>query len=138
MGFTSDEYKRADRFKRGERENLLTPLIDLGITKDRCFEILYEAGIKVPEIYSLGFPNANCVGCVKATSPTYWNLVRKEFPEVFNERAEQSRELGARLVRVGGERIFLDELDPQAKGYKLKQMPSFECGLFCEEKGNES
>ena len=55
----------------------------------------------------------------------------REFPEVFDQRAEQSRRLGARLVRVKNERIFLDELDPKAKGRPLKTMP--DCGLFCEE-----
>jgi len=34
-------------------------------------------------------------------------------------------------VRVKNERIFLDELDPKAKGRPLKTMP--DCGLFCEE-----
>jgi len=50
---------------------------------------------------------------------------------VFAARAEQSRLLGVRLVRVQGERIFLDELDPNAVGRPLKNM-QFECGLFCE------
>jgi len=84
----------------------------------------------LPEIYGRGFPNANCIGCVKATSPTYWNLVRREFPDVFDQRAEQSRRLGARLVRVRNERIFLDELDPNA-GRDCKMIIP-ECGAMCE------
>jgi 3'-phosphoadenosine 5'-phosphosulfate sulfotransferase (PAPS reductase)/FAD synthetase len=131
LGFTSDERKRHDRFVITERGNVLPVLIDAGMTKNDCADMIRAAGIKLPEIYSLGFPNANCIGCVKSTSPTYWNLVRREFPEVFEERAEQSRRLGARLVRVKNERIFLDELDPRVKGRPLKVMP--DCGLFCEE-----
>ena len=77
-----------------------------------------------------GYPNANCIGCVKASSPTYWNHVRKMHPKVFNDRAEQSRELGCKLVRVKGKRIYLDELDPKAKGRPMKNM-DFECGIFC-------
>ena len=96
-----------------------------------CADMLRGAGIALPRIYSWGFPNANCIGCVKATSPTYWNLVREVSPEVFRQRAEQSRRLGARLVRVKNQRIFLDELPPSAKGRRLNSMP--ECGLFCEE-----
>ena len=76
----------------------------------------------------MGFPNANCIGCVKSQSPTYWNLVRSTFPEVFNQRAEQSRRIGCRLVRLRGKRIFLDELKPTDKGGKIK---SWECGNFC-------
>ena len=131
LGFTVDERNRHDRFVMTERDNVLPILIDANMTKNDCADMIRAAGIKLPEIYGRGFPNANCIGCVKATSPTYWNLVRQEFPEVFDQRAEQSRRLGARLVRVKNERIFLDELDPKVKGRPLKTMP--DCGLFCEE-----
>ena len=59
--------------------------------------------------------------------------MRKQDPKVFAARAKQSRRIGARLVRVKGERIFLDELDAEAKGRPMKDM-NFECGIFCEEK----
>ena len=131
LGFTVDERNRHDRFVMTERDNVLPILIDANMTKNDCADMIRAAGIKLPEIYGRGFPNANCIGCVKATSPTYWNLVRQEFPEVFDQRAEQSRRLGAKLVRVKNERIFLDELDPKVKGRPLKTMP--DCGLFCEE-----
>ena len=133
LGFTSDEQGRADRFKKFERDELIPVLVDQRVTKDDCFRILFAAGIEIPRIYKLGYPNANCIGCCKATSPTYWNHVRKMHPEVFEERARQSREIGARLVRVKGERIFLDELDPDAKGQSMKTM-NFECGNFCEDR----
>tara|TARA_R110002096_G_scaffold69846_1_gene167592 strand:+ start:214 stop:954 length:741 start_codon:yes stop_codon:yes gene_type:complete len=129
LGFTSDEAKRSDRFMKHERENLIPILINQNISKGRCFEILEEASIKLPEIYKMGFPNANCIGCVKSQSPTYWNLVRDKFPEVFEERAEQSRRIGAKLVRLKGERIFLDQLLSTDKGGKMK---SWECGIFCD------
>lgn len=134
LGFTSEEKKRAENFKLTERSNLLTILIDNNISKQQCFDIVTQAGIAPPHVYSLGYPNANCLGCVKATSPTYWNKIRQDFPEVFSERAEQSRTLGAKLVRVKGKRIFLDELDPKAKGRDLKHLQTGECGIFCEEK----
>lgn len=132
LGFTADEKQRADRFRKTERETLLTPLIDHNLTKGDCFAVIKDAGIALPVAYLKGLPNANCVGCVKAKSATYWNLVRREWPQSFKERAEQSRELGARLVYYKGKQIFLDELPPDAKGYKIKNM-SFECGVFCEE-----
>jgi hypothetical protein len=52
---------------------------------------------------------------------------------VFARRAEQSRELGVRLARHKGERVFLDELPADAVGRPLKGM-DLECGIFCEEK----
>lgn len=132
LGFTAEEKTRYDRFILTERPNVLPVLIDLNITKQDCVDILQAAGIALPRVYALGYPNANCIGCVKATSPTYWNLVRQQHPEVFQRRASQSRQLGARLVRVRNKRIFLDELDPAEKGRPLKTM-TIDCGIFCEE-----
>lgn len=133
LGFTSEEEHRAKRFRMTERENLLTPLIDLNLSKQDCFEIIAKAGIKLPEIYFLGYPNANCIGCVKSGSVTYWNHVRVQHPDVFKERAAMSRDIGCRLVKYKGKRIFLDELPADAKGYSMKGL-DFECGIFCEEK----
>lgn len=129
FGFTLEEKSRHERFIKFERENVLPVLIDLKLTKFDCFDILNKAKINRPYIYELGFPNANCIGCVKSQSPTYWNLVRKKFPQVFNDRAEQSRKIGTKLIKYKGERIFLDELPEKAKGGKMQ---TWECGLFCD------
>ena len=127
-----DERKRHDKFCLTERP-ILPVLIDAGVTKGDCYRILREAGLEIPKMYRMGYPNANCIGCVKATSPTYWNHVRKQHPDVFEARAEQSARIGAKLVRVKGERIQLKDLDPSARGRAMKDM-DFECGIFCEER----
>jgi hypothetical protein len=132
LGFTLEEQNRHDRFVMNERDNVLPVLIEEKITKPDCYRIINEAGIQLPRIYSMGYPNANCIGCVKATSSTYWNHVRKMHPEVFEERATQSRRIGAKLARYKGKRLFLDELPVDAKGNKMKNL-DFECGIFCEE-----
>lgn len=133
LGFGYEEKDRHDAFVLSERSNVLPVLIDAKLTRQDCFEIIVRAGLTPPDAYARGYPNANCVGCVKATSPTYWNHVRADRPEVFASRAEQSRRLGARLVRYKGERIFLDELPIYAAGRPLKSLKMPECGLFCEE-----
>jgi hypothetical protein len=133
LGFTADEKKRHERFVLGERENVLPVLIEAGLTKGDCYRVLQEEGLRLPRVYEMGYPNANCIGCVKATSATYWNHVRKMHPDVFARRAEQSRALGVRLARHRGVRIFLDELPEEAVGRPMKRM-DFECGIFCEEK----
>jgi hypothetical protein len=131
LGFTFDEISRHERFTKFERHNVIPVLIEKKITKPMCFDILTKAGISLPRVYLMGYPNANCIGCVKATSPTYWNHVRKMNPETFKERSDQSRRLGVRLVRYKGKRIFLDELPTDAKGRGMK---SYECGIFCDTK----
>jgi 3'-phosphoadenosine 5'-phosphosulfate sulfotransferase (PAPS reductase)/FAD synthetase len=133
LGFTADEQNRFDRFTLTETENALPVLIDAKMSKRDCFAALKAADIKLPAIYDAGYPNANCIGCVKASSPTYWNHVRQQHPEVFDQRARQSRRLGTKLVRVKNQRIYLDELNPSARGAPLKSM-DIECGLFCEER----
>lgn len=132
LGFTADEKRRYERFVLTERSNVLPVLIEAGLTKQDCMDRLIASGVRPPRVYAEGYPNANCIGCVKATSPTYWNLVRKTRPGVFQKRAEQSRRLGVRLARHQGKRIFLDELPPTATGRALKSM-KIECGIFCEE-----
>lgn len=134
LGFGAEERSRHNDFVLTERSNVLPVLIDAGLTRQDCYDILVSEGLEPPESYSLGYPNANCRGCVKATSPTYWNHVRKVDPEVFARRAEQSRRLGARLVRVKNRRRFLDELDPAAVGRPLKSLRMPECGVLCEER----
>lgn len=134
LGFGAEEQERHDMFTLTERSNVLPVLIDAGLTRQDCYDIVVKEGLTPPRIYELGYPNANCIGCVKATSPTYWNHVRKVHPEVFARRAEQSRRHGAKLVRVNNQRIYLDELSPDAKGRPLKTMKAVECGLFCEER----
>jgi len=129
MGFHAGESDRHEDLQKSI-PTLLPVLIDAGYDKGDCFRLIMEAGIELPRMYRLGYPNANCPGCVKATSPTYWNHVREMHPEVFEQRAEMSRRLGAKLVRVNNERIYLDELDPEAKGRPMKDL-EFECNGLC-------
>ena len=133
LGFTAEERHRHDRFVLTERENVLPVLLDARIGKAQAMEMLTDAGISLPAVYRRGYPNANCIGCVKASSPTYWNHVRQQDPETFAARAEQSRRLGAKLVRVNNERIFLDELHPAAIGRPMVDALG-DCGIFCEER----
>ena len=131
LGFTIDEIDRHERFTKFERVNVIPILIENKLTKGDCFEILGRAGINLPEIYKVGFPNANCIGCVKSQSPTYWNLVREKFPLVFKEREEQSRRIGCKLVKIKGINSYLDELKESDRGGKIR---SYECGIFCDTK----
>lgn len=130
LGFTAGEESRFCNFQERERRNTLPVLIEAGLTKEDCYAYLMSAGIRPPISYERGYPNANCKGCVKATSPTYWNHVRKMDPDVFAKRAEQSRRIGAKLVRYKGKRIYLDELPTDAVGRPMKNL-DFECGIFC-------
>lgn len=154
FGYTADEQKRADDFE--DRNALLYVewlLIDEGVSKADCYAQVAAAGIALPEMYRLGFDHNNCPGCVKATSPSYWNAVREHFPEVFARRAAQSALLNVRLARVSravGEtipsalaerrkgkvvsyRVHLSVLPPEAIGPK----EDIDCGPACQVPAEE-
>lgn len=132
-GYTADKAD-AKRFTnmRVNYPNLRqrAPLIELGLTKKDSHQILAEAGIKRPWVYEIGMPNGNCPGCVKATSPNYWALIRKWFPDVFARRVEQSRKYGVRLTRIKGERIFIDEI-PMDWPTTMRGESFGGCGFHC-------
>lgn len=135
FGLTSDEYGRIQTFKKNNPElDFDWILQERNIYKDKCFKILKDAGIWLPVMYALGFKNNNCIGCVKATSAVYWQRVRKHFPEIYKRRAEQSRRIGARLVRFHGERMFLDELPIEESDLTPEQ--DIECGVICIKENN--
>lgn len=132
FGLTADEGGRIRRFESGNPDMLLDWVLrDAGITKADCYRLLAEAGVRLPAMYALGYRNNNCLGCVKATSPAYWAKVRRDFPEVFERRAQQSRSIGVKLTRVRGRRVFLDEL-PQGDFGRYKT-EDISCGPECAQ-----
>lgn len=135
FGYTVEERARIARFERDNHDLFLEwPLRDEGLTKQDCFRIIEKAGIKLPEMYLLGYENNNCIGCVKASSPHYWNRVRKTHPDIFQRRADQSRNIGAKLVKYKGDRIFLDELPEEATEVVKEDLS---CGPQCSPNQTE-
>lgn len=113
FGYTADknDITRANRLRMNYPEmRIETPLITLGLTKQSVLAMIERANIAPPPMYALGFQNNNCIPCVKATSASYWALVRKSFPSQFNRMVDLSRQLDVKLARIGEERIFIDEI----------------------------
>jgi len=101
------------------------PLIDEGISKEQAHGLLKAAGIDRPRMYDMGYPNNNCIGCIKG-GMGYWNKIRSDFPDIFASRAKLERDIGASINKS----IYLDELPPDA-GRECKIVVP-DCGLFCE------
>ena len=109
FGMTSDEQNRIDNLIDNENELDVWPiLIDEDIDKQQCFKILENQGIRLPEMYHLGYNNNNCKGCLKAQGAGYWNKIRVDFPEVFETRARQEELLGVALCRMSANK-FINE-----------------------------
>ncbi len=107
FGMTSEEESRIDDLIETEpTANFDAPLVRNNYSKDDCFKVLEKAGIRLPEMYHLGFPNNNCVGCLKSSSVGYWNLVRKHFPNVFKKRANQEKLLGVAMCNMSTQKLI--------------------------------
>lgn len=125
-GYDVNEKKRAARVVMAMSDfDHEFPLIDHGLTKEECHGIADRLGLKRPVMYDLGYPNNNCIGCVKGGAG-YWNKIRKDFPEVFKRRAEEERIIGHSCLKG----MFLDEL-PENKGNMNLEV--FEdCTITCQ------
>jgi hypothetical protein len=125
-GYDCTEKHRASRLEEAmpEYEHIF-PLIDENLTKEEAHGILQRLEIKRPAMYEMGYRNNNCIGCVKG-GMGYWNKIRKDFPNVFAERAKIEREIGHSCIKG----VFLDELEPQRGRIEDEVME--ECGIMCE------
>lgn len=128
FGFDADEEisnLRAHDFRMHHPEIMLvTPLLDENLGKGACLALLERAGIALPIMYLLGYPNNNCVGCWKG-GKGYWNKIRVDFPEVFAMAAKIERIIGRSALNG----VFLDELDPSAG--RMSEEPNIECSMTC-------
>lgn len=129
-GFDSNEKKRADNMIESMPDfNHEFPLIDRKLTKADAHGICASLGIKRPAMYDLGYSNNNCIGCVKG-GKGYWNQIRRDFPEVFADRAKMEREIGHSILHDKNGMIFLDELDPNAG--RMSEEIMGECSIACQ------
>ncbi len=134
LGYTADEEDRYNRFiDANNGRHVLVPLIRKGLTKADCLAMIERAGIELPEMYRLGFNNANCIGCPKGGAG-YWNKVRQVFPEQFYQIADIQETIGqgAKFLRNRrtNERIYLRELDPTHG--RIEEEPEISCSFNCE------
>lgn len=120
FGFTAEETKRANK---PEMKGFSFPLIEKGIYKKECYQILNAKNIELPAMYRLGFNNNNCIGCVKG-GMGYWNKIRVNFPDSFEKMARLEREIRHSCLKE----CFLDELDPNRGEH---DEPEISCDLFC-------
>lgn len=103
FGIGLEEIHRAKRLvevyervsdKTGKRVQLGFPLISHEMTKELVGRWIEESGIKIPELYRLGFEHNNCSGgCVRA-GKKQWKLLYEKLPEVYAERERVEREMG--------------------------------------------
>lgn len=137
VGFTREEAGRFDDLcDHFPEKTWKAPLIERDIDKDDCLAMVERAGLELPEMYRLGYDNANCIGCPKG-GQAYWQNIRADFPVRFTtiQALQENIGPGANFLRFRsgpreGERMALAEL-PAGRG-DMRGEPSFSCSFFCQ------
>ncbi len=137
LGYTVDEQERFDNWIDANADRRATaPLIDAKLGKADVLAMVDRAGIQLPLMYRMGYHNANCIGCVKGGAG-YWNKIRRDFPEKFEEMAQIEELIGPssylfrhRSGPLKGKRFPLRELPPDMGRYEDE--PDISCSAACE------
>lgn len=129
-GYDFTEQNRAERMiETNPQAKHEFPLIEKYLSKEEVHGLFdREFHIERPCMYEMGYPNNNCIGCVKG-GMGYWNRIRKDFPEVFEGRAKLEREVGHSMLKDKNGPIYLDELDPNRGDMNTEIFP--DCGIMC-------
>lgn len=128
-GYDNKEQHRIDNIEENNPQfKHLFPLRDNNISKQNAHAICKELGLKRADMYEYGFPNANCIACVKG-GIGYWNLTRKVFPDVFNLYANLELEIDATCLHDKSGKIWLKTLPPD-RGVVIP-IECESCGIAC-------
>lgn len=98
IGISTDEYERA---KTGQNEYEIRryPLLELGLNRIDCANIIAEAGLPVP-------PKSSCFFCPFHSILT-WSELRRDRPDLFEKAAEIEDTLNARRERRNKPPVYL-------------------------------
>lgn len=134
LGFTVEEKDRYEIFCERNPDIMVdAPLVRHQLDKGDCLAMVDRVGIELPMMYRMGYHNANCIGCPKG-GRGYWNKIRRDFPDVWEEMATIQDDLGEgsyfwQPLKKGNPRISLRKL-PLTAGCHDDE-PSFSCSFFC-------
>ncbi|MDI3418009.1 adenine nucleotide alpha hydrolase family protein [Streptomyces luteolus] len=112
IGISVDELHRANRRRSEPYEAIEYPLLDLGLRRTDCIQIIENAGLRVP-------PKSACYFCPFKTIKA-WHELRRDEPDLFAQAAELEAALIERRISLGRDAAYLtrrgvplDEAIPQ-------------------------
>lgn len=129
-GFDMQEKNRAEKIvEANPQAKHEFPLIEQNLSKEEVHGLFDRTfSFPRPVMYDMGYPNNNCIGCVKG-GMGYWNRIRKDFPAVFESRAKLERTVGYSMLKDKNGPVYLDELNPDRGDMNTEIFP--ECGIMC-------
>lgn len=99
IGISTDEYQRAGNRKTKPHENVVYPLLDLGLSRVDCMTIISDAGLPVP-------PKSACFFC-PFHRPQHWAEMRRDRPDLFNKSVDLETTLNERRDKLGKDHVYL-------------------------------
>lgn len=130
IGISVDEIERAGRGKNEKWETRRYPLLELGMNRHKCAQVIQNAGLPVP-------PKSSCYFC-PFHSMTVWSELRRDQPVLFENAAKLEDKLIERRANRNMEPVYLTR-----KGKPIRQavmeasQPLFTDGVFnqggCDE-----
>ncbi len=98
IGISTDEIHRMTGRDR-PYERLRYPLIDLGLNRNDCMQIIRSAGLPVP-------PKSSCYFC-PFHSIVEWQRMKHEQPDLFEKAADLEQMLNQRRAKLGKDPVWL-------------------------------
>lgn len=119
VGISTDEPQRAKPARDSDGYSKAYPLIELGIDRSMCLQIVKQEGLPQP-------PKSSCWFCPYHTTEA-WTHRKRESPELFKRAVELERRLCERSVEMGKDPGFLSR-----HGRLLSECIPDQLGLFPE------
>lgn len=125
IGISVDEIERAGRGRDERWERRVYPLLDLGMNRSDCEQVIREAGLPVP-------PKSSCYFC-PFHSRLVWAEMRRDRPQLFTLAEELEDTMNARRDVLGKDRVYLTRYGkPLGQAVAEAQTPLFTDGAFNE------
>lgn len=126
VGISTDEYHRANKAKNTEKhQQIVYPLLELGLNRSDCAHLIAEAGLPVP-------PKSSCFFCPWHSAQT-WGEMRRDEPDLFNASVALEGMMQARQRVMGRQPIYITDRGA-ALGLPLDQaIHEAQDALFAED-----
>lgn len=99
IGFSTDEVFRVGRGQPIPGQERAYPLIDLGLSRSACQQLIADAGLPVP-------PKSSCYFCPFRTKQV-WAEMRRDEPELFQKTVELERAMINKRHALGRDPAYL-------------------------------
>ena len=99
IGFSADETHRIGRRRWPAHANPTYPLVDAGLTRQGCRDLIAHAGLPVP-------PKSSCYFCPYKTRPE-WETMARDRPDLFAQAEAVEAAVIARRAELGKDPAYL-------------------------------